>query len=264
MPELPEVYTVARDLRKNIQGKTLREIESLRAGTVRWQQTSAEVLPQKIRSVSRRGKFILVHTESKYIILIHLRMTGRLYLNQGTPQPHTRAIFHFSDGEMLFFDDPRTFGTISIHQADSRFESLEKLGPEPLSKMFDKKILHDRLSNRKISIKEALLNQSVLAGIGNIYASEILFRAGIDPRKISGELGGSELERLYDSIRSVLRSAIRFNGTTISDFRRMDGSQGQFHRFLRVYGKEHCDCGASLTRIKQNGRSTWFCPVCQT
>ncbi|HNT30578.1 MAG TPA: bifunctional DNA-formamidopyrimidine glycosylase/DNA-(apurinic or apyrimidinic site) lyase [bacterium] len=268
MPELPEVETVRAGLAQSIIGKYLYRIESKRSGTVSnyTDKPLASAKYGRITAVNRRGKYLLLQTDADLNICIHLRMTGKLILlkNSKPLPPHTRAVFYFSDQIRLAFDDLRTFGRIDIYRLTDSIPSLTKLGPEPLSASFSASYLCKAATNRKKPIKNLLLDQQVIAGIGNIYAIEALHRTKLDPRLPAGRLTGHQASQLVKEIKAVLREAIRNNGTSISDFRRIDDQTGEFQAFLRVYQQEVCKmCGARIQRIKQAGRSTYYCPRCQ-
>ena len=235
-------------------------------------------------------------------LLIHLRMTGKLiyhptskgfdtYISQlklqdniyPPPSPptymggaemcaalnleqykHTRVIFYFSGGDCLLFNDIRTFGKIEVYPYGAEIEKLNKLGVDALSEDFTSKYLMDICKSKKIPIKNLLLDQRLIAGIGNIYAQEILFAARVSPLKLASDLTAKEIDLVYGFTREILELAILHNGTSISDFRRVDDKTGEFQNFLKVYGKKYCsECGEVLCKVKQGGRGTSFCGKCQ-
>lgn len=263
MPELPEVETVVRELREKILGKELESVEELRTGTVCDSRNDERELGT-IEAVKRRGKYIIIESDSGYVILVHLRMTGKLIFSEHDDEvsSHCRAELRFRDGSILYFDDIRTFGTIDIlPQKELMLE--KKLGIEPLSNDFNAEYLLAKFKNRKAPVKNLLLNQKVVAGLGNIYVCEILYRSGVSPVRRGDSITEKEAEQIVADTKQVLREAIDSNGTTISDYRRVDDKQGEFQNFLRVYGKKQCSCGAEIIRIKQGGRSTYYCGSCQ-
>ena len=263
MPELPEVETVVRELSSQVIGKEVNEVVSFRDGTVTDKIGSNDL--GSVTVVRRRGKYIIMETSHNAVLLVHLRMTGKLIFaaESGERSRFCRAEIQFKDGSLLYFDDVRTFGGIDILRKSELDGVFSKLGVEPLSGEFTQAYLHERMHNRKAPVKSILLDQRVIAGLGNIYVCEILHRAGILPHKSGGELSFEEIEKIVIETRQVLGEAIDKNGTTISDYRRVDNKQGEFQNFLRVYGKEKCHCGEDIARIKQSGRSSYYCPGCQ-
>ncbi len=263
MPELPEVQTIINGLTRKVLGKEIEEINELRAGTVVWQNPVTSL--GKINSISRRGKYILMQTSNNFKLVIHLRMTGKLIFETDLAKTsdHARAKLVFSDNTKLIFNDIRTFGKIQILKINEKIEALQKLGVEPLSDNFDTRYLKNKLKNRKAPIKNILLDQRVIAGLGNIYVAEILFRSKIDPRIPGNKLKKKKLESIVSETKKVLQEAIKHNGTTISDYRSVEDKTGEFQNFLKVYRKENCECGHQIKKIKQAGRSTYYCPVCQ-
>lgn len=267
MPELAEVETVARSLKKYLINRKIQRVSiadpKLRTFSRR------EIHGRTIRDVFRSGKEIVIDLSSAKSPLwfcVHLRMTGRLIWWDGhSPfeRKHLRAVFTLDRGKLHYFDS-RRFGTMRLcHRA----EEWAPPGVEPLSKEFTVKKLAELLSSSKTSIKPWLLRQDRIVGFGNIYASEVLFAAGIDPRRPARSLNADEIRRLHRATRHILRKAIRYGGTTIFDFMDCDGECGGYQRFLAVYGRagEPCPgCGGDVERIVQQGRSTFFCLKCQT
>jgi formamidopyrimidine-DNA glycosylase len=270
MPELPEVETVVRGIRPHLVGRTILHARFAvpRQLLPQTPRSLARVLKgQRIESVRRRGKFILIET-GRGTFLVHLRMTGRLYLRAANAPmlTHERAWLELDDGRLLVFHDPRTLGTLRYFPAGATITPLANMGTEPLDDEMDLDALHAKLRRRQIAIKPLLLNQSLWAGIGNIYASEALWEAGIDPRKLSARLTRKDLERLHQAVVDVLTRAVTFGGTTISDFAAPDGTSGRYYSELNVYDREAqpCPrCGRTVQRIVQAQRSTYFCASCQ-
>ena len=263
MPELPEVQTIINGLNQKVLGKEIQEIVELRPRTVEWQFPVTSL--GKINSISRRGKYIIIQTSSKYKLVIHLRMTGKLIFEKDLNKTsnHARAEIIFKNKTKLIFDDVRTFGKIQIINSNEKIKALQKLGVEPLSDDFNTEYLKNELKNRKAPIKNVLLDQKVIAGLGNIYVSEILFRAKVHPATTANKLKTASLKRIVSETKNVLQEAIKHNGTTISDYRSVEDKTGEFQNFLKVYGKKICECGAIIQQIKQAGRSTYFCEECQ-
>ncbi|HPR18067.1 MAG TPA: bifunctional DNA-formamidopyrimidine glycosylase/DNA-(apurinic or apyrimidinic site) lyase [Candidatus Cloacimonadota bacterium] len=263
MPELPEVQTIVTGLQNKILPKEIREIIELRSGTIIPKIPITKL--GRIDSISRRGKYIIIHTSEKYNLVIHLRMTGKLILESalGRTSAHARAEIIFTDDTKLIFDDVRTFGKIQIMRDTEEVEVFCRLGAEPLSGDFHEKYLAEKLHGRKAPIKNVLLDQSVIAGLGNIYVSEILFRCKIDPRMAAEDISTPQIGLLVEHTKKVLQEAIAHNGTTISDYRSVEDKTGEFQNFLKVYGKKTCECGHEISRIKQAGRSTYLCEKCQ-
>lgn len=263
MPELPEVQTIINGLKEKIFDKEIREIIELRPGTVIHQIPAGDL--GKINSIARRGKYIIIQTCENIKVIIHLRMTGKLIYETdlNKTSAHARAEIVFADNTKLIFNDVRTFGKIQIVREQDEVEGFKHLGAEPLAKEFQTSYLAEKLKKRHVPIKSILLDQSVIAGLGNIYAAEILFLAKIDPRKQADKLKLEEIDDIVKQTKLVLMEAIKHNGTTISDYRSVEDKSGEFQNFLKVYGKKTCECGEKISKIKQAGRSTYFCGKCQ-
>jgi formamidopyrimidine-DNA glycosylase len=271
VPELPEVETVVRVIRPRLIGRKI-----VRAH-FRIPRQLAPQSPQElsralhgclIRNVERRGKFIVIETNVG-TLLIHLRMTGRLYVRSrgDTESKHERALFDL-DGhkEILVLHDPRTLGTIRFFPAGTSVEPLARMGWEPLRTRVSTEMLRERLSRRTIAVKPLLLDQTVWAGIGNIYASEILWDACLNPRRAAASLKRAELARLVVSVPKILKRALQRGGTTLRNFASPDGIPGAYQKEFRVYGcaGEPCPaCQRPIVKIVQAQRSTYFCKHCQ-
>ncbi|MCF7796416.1 MAG: DNA-formamidopyrimidine glycosylase [Lentisphaeria bacterium] len=265
MPELPEVETVVRSLQPDITGEFIKKV------VIQWPKTVADpqslkiVENQPIRSVERRGKFILLNLDSGSIV-IHLRMTGRLYTHapDETQAPYVTAVFHFSSGKRLHFQDTRKFGRIYFTPDSSDFS--RHLGPEPLGPVFTAQWLKTRLNSRQRQIKPLLLDQTFLAGLGNIYVDEALYLAGIHPVSLSHKIPGKPIQKLHRAIRKLLGDAIEAQGTTIINFQHGDNRSGSFQHQLQVYGRggKHCKkCEALILKMTVGQRGTHVCPACQ-
>jgi formamidopyrimidine-DNA glycosylase len=221
--------------------------------------------PAKVTAYLRRGKYIILHLEKGNALVIHLRMTGKLIYTLGDyPEAkHVRASFELANGDILLFNDIRTFGKIILCPQNRIDQYLPKLGPEPLSAEFDAKSLQQALKKKKAPIKTTLLDQSIVAGLGNIYVCEILYRTKLHPETPANQVNLPKLKLIVKHTREILIQAIANNGTSISDFRQIDDKTGEFQNFLQVYQKDTCPQGHQVQRIKQAGRSTFYCAICQ-
>lgn len=277
MPELPEVETIARTLAPQVTG---RRITAAAALLPKCLQAGRELLPElvgaRIRRVFRRAKLLLMEAEraddTLLLLAFHLKMTGSFFVHPAGTQPlkHTRAVFDLDDGGRLFFDDARTFGYCRV----MRPEELEgwpfwrSLGPEPLEGPPSELTGHFAavFSGRRAAVKALLLDQTIIAGVGNIYADEALFRAGIRPARPASSLAPGDLERLSTSLRDILLMSIDECGSSIRDYRDAKGNAGAFQNSFAVYGRkgECCvSCGGELDFCRIAGRATVFCPTCQ-
>jgi formamidopyrimidine-DNA glycosylase len=270
MPELPEVETLRNALIPLVQNKTLVDLKFLRADLrfpIPRQQLQKEMTGLTVHDVTRTGKYLLLHND-KGAMLWHLGMSGRV-VQQPSLQPeekHTHAIFHFSPETYLHFIDPRRFGCILWVPKDEGHPLLDHLGPDPFSEEATPELFKERARTCKGPIKGFLMNASRIAGIGNIYACEALFEAGIHPKKPANKLSRPQWEKLLIEVRKVLRKSIDAGGTTLRDFFNTDGNPGYFALDLAVYGKEGepCPhCGNPITRTVHTARSTFFCKTCQ-
>lgn len=234
-------------------------------------QVLAAKLPgKKISGVTRRGKYLRLELVGGSMMVIHLRMTGVLtYVEKGAGQsnwPHLSLILEFTGGDSLVFQDQRRFGTAALLTAPEAASLFGRLGPEPLTRSFGAVQLARLVRNRKRPVKSLLLDQGVIAGIGNIYADEALFRARIHPLRDAGSLNEAEVKRLSGAIKSTLRDAIKLEGSSISNYRSARGRRGRFQETFRVHRRqgEPCPgCGGSVEKTRVGGRGTYFCPVCQ-
>ncbi|MEK7403939.1 MAG: bifunctional DNA-formamidopyrimidine glycosylase/DNA-(apurinic or apyrimidinic site) lyase [Acidobacteriota bacterium] len=259
MPELPEVETIARALAPRLRGRRILQARFFSPLIVagRPKDIRTRIEGRTIRGLRRRGKFLLIEFDDGPALTIHLGMTGAL-LWDGTPGPHTRALFTL-DGGRLVYDDIRQFGRIA-----SGAGRLARLGPEPLD--ISAAELAALLARRRGRIKPLLLDQRFLAGLGNIYADEILFRAGIHPRAVAARLSAARVRRLHKAMREVLQAAIADRGSSISDYVDADGRQGSYqlkHRVYRKTGQPCPVCQAKIKRVVVAGRGTHYCPRCQ-
>jgi formamidopyrimidine-DNA glycosylase len=260
MPELPEVETIVRELAPRLERRRIREVQFYSKQILRHCDTEPSFLEGKrIEKVERHGKFIVLRLRGGHLV-IHLGMTGQLLFD--TPRtPYTRAIFTLDDATLMY-EDVRMFGAIEWSRELSA--RVERLGPEPLA--VSPAEFHERLSRRNAPIKSVLLDQTVVRGIGNIYADEALFRARIHPRTRAKRIRRDRAQRLHAAVVEVLLEAIKHRGSSVSDYRDVEGRQGEFQGFHRVYGRggEPCVvCAATIRRIVLGGRGTHYCPRCQ-
>jgi formamidopyrimidine-DNA glycosylase len=276
MPELPEVETVRRGLASYLEGRSLARVD-VRRGDLRIpvpEDFAERITNRRVERLWRRGKYLLMDLNDGATIIVHLGMSGRLVLagNMVTGQGrHDHVSFETGDGTRIVFNDPRRFGLLTIAGPGElkNHPLLTAMGPEPLDPAFDGATLSVALRTRNISIKAALLDQRVVAGIGNIYACEALFRARISPRRKAKGVAGRRAERLVPALKHILAEAIEAGGSSLRDHRRPDGELGYFQHSFTVYGREGelcpgCDCNGDETggiqRMVQGGRSTFFCP----
>lgn len=270
MPELPEVETSRRGIAPWIQDQDVSGVV-VRQKNLRWPvaREIEQVLPgQKIRSLSRRAKYLLIGTDAG-TALLHLGMSGSLrIIDAGTPAGvHDHVDIEFGNGKALRFRDPRRFGSLLWADDPYQHPLLRNLGPEPLDDAFSGPYLRDVARGRRISIKQFLMNASIVVGVGNIYASESLFVAGIHPRRQAGRIALHRMESLAGAVKTVLGKAIEAGGTTLRDFHGGDGEPGYFQQQLEVYGRddEPClRCKRPISAIVQGQRSTYYCKNCQT
>ena len=274
MPELPEVETIRRDLAPELAGRTIHGVE-LRHDDLLLDGGEPAVFRRalegrRIEAVDRRAKYLLFRLTGDRVLEVQLRMTGRFALGAEPPDPreftHLGAAFRLDDGRTLYYDDVRRLGGFRLQDAEAWERRARDLGPEPLAEGFGPASLRRAFRDRRAPVKNVLLDQRRVAGVGNIYASESLHAARIDPRRPAGSLSEEECGRLADAVRSVLAEALRHAGTTFRNYRAVNGRSGAFQERLRVYARagEACGrCGDRLRRLVQAGRSTFFCPGCQ-
>lgn len=273
MPEMPEVEIIRRYLDTQVAGKTIMNLDIRLPRMIKWPDVEgfrALVTGRTIKSMNRRGKYLLMELDNDSKVVFHLRMTGRLvYEPMGeTSDHHARVIFYLQDGASLVYGDTRTLGT--IHGLKSQelgmLKGLAEMGPEPLSAEFTAEYLYKTANQRKVAIKSFLLNQKYIGGIGNIYADEALFLAGIHPLRPANSLTQTECGRLWESVNKVIADGIADGGTTFRDYQNGEGGKGSHQEHLYVYGRKGeqcCNCGAVIERITVGGRGTHFCPNCQ-
>lgn len=268
MPELPEVETVVRAIRPDIEDRAFTSFETYWDKSIlplSVEEFRHKLIGQRVRTVQRRAKYIIIELDG-LVLVVHLRMTGHLSVVSADVPRHKwdRTIFGLDDGRELRFRDLRKFGTIQL--TPDLHGIVSKLGPEPLGMFFSPAVLKERLAGRKGKMKPLLLNQQFVAGIGNIYADEALFHAKIDPRRTADTLSEDEIVALHGAIRQVLKEGIEREGASISDYVKPDGKKGDMQNAVAVFrrtGAPCYACGTLIERIKLVQRSTHFCPQCQ-
>jgi formamidopyrimidine-DNA glycosylase len=274
VPELPEVETVRRRLEPVLVGRRFEHVEIDDARLTRPAdpaEVAAELIGERVEAVERRGKYLVVRFESGRVLLIHLRMTGNvLHAPAGAPVDvsHRRAVVNLDDGSDVVYRDVRRFGTwLLVEPGELSPYLATRLGGEPLGRTFTSRSLAAKLAGRKAPVKSALLDQRTLAGLGNIYVDEALWRARINPLKPARELGPDEVKALRDGIKRALDAGIARQGATLRDYRQPDGSRGSMQDEFKVYGRggEPCPrCGTPIEKTRVAGRGTWYCPACQS
>lgn len=270
MPELPEVETSRRGIEPHIIDTRIARV-IIRNRNLRWpvsKTVARNLTGETVTSVTRRAKYLLINTDSGSAIL-HLGMSGSVFIvDRGTPAGvHDHVDIEFDSGKTIRFRDPRRFGSLHWSKTPLQHKLLKSLGPEPLGDDFDARYLRQKSRGRRVSVKQFIMNAQVVVGVGNIYASEALFLACINPRRAAGRISLQRYERLVVAIKEVLTSAIRAGGTTLRDFYGGDGEPGYFQQQLVAYGREGepCRrCDAPITAIVQGQRSTYYCKQCQT
>lgn len=268
MPELPEVETTLRGIRPFLEGQVLREV-IVRESRLRW-PVSDELFhlhDAKVLGLRRRAKYLLIDLEGG-VLLIHLGMSGTLRVvdAQVPLRKHDHVDLRLGSGKVLRFNDPRRFGTVLFQAGDAPHALLEKLGPEPLSEAFNGEWLFERSRGRKVAVKSFIMDNATVVGVGNIYAQESLFLAGIHPSRAAGKISRARYDRFADAIKVVLAKAIEAGGTTLKDFTKADGQPGYFAQSLNVYGRagQPClKCKSVLKADRHGQRSTSYCPQCQ-
>ena len=267
MPELPEVETIRAQLAPRLTGRSLVRVEILDPRLTRpidLFEVAEELEGDTVLAVERRGKYLVLRLESGLALLVHLRMTGGFHWQ---PTSHERAVLELDDGTRLVYRDVRRFGTwLVLEDAELEPYFAGKNGPEPLGPHFTTEWLAGRLAVRRAPVKAVLLDQRVVAGLGNIYADEALWRARVNPMRPANGLDAEEVRRLHRAIRASLRMGIERQGSTLSDYAAPDGSPGSMQDEFRVYGRDGLPCPRCRTPIAKarvGGRGTWYCPRCQ-
>ena len=273
MPELPEVETVRRKLAPVLEGRTLVGVEINDARLTRPLdpvEVARELEGERVTLVDRRGKYLIVRFESGRALLVHLRMTGSLLhaaAGQLPDDPHRRAVVRLDDGSDVAYRDVRRFGTwLLLEPSEVDTYVAARVGREPLAAAYKAKHLAEELESRRAPVKAAILDQRTVAGVGNIYADEALWRAQIHPLTPAEALNPDEVKALHRGIRQALQAGLRRQGSTLRDYRLPDGGTGNAQHEFKVYGRggEPCDrCGTPIDKIRVAGRGTWYCPSCQ-
>jgi len=282
MPELPEVETVRRGLTPAMEGVVIARADVNRPD-LRWPfpaRMAERLTGQRVDRLRRRSKYILADLSSGETLLIHLGMSGRMTVSgdplgqfvhdHPMPEKHDHVVFHMANGARVTFNDPRRFGAMDLLPTATAEDHklLSVLGPEPLGNDFHEQHLIDAFKGKNSPVKSALLDQGIVAGLGNIYVCEALYRAGVSPRRKAGQISEQRVAKLVPIIRQVLQEAIEAGGSSLRDFRQADGELGYFQHSFDVYGREGepCrteGCGAIVKRITQSGRSSFYCAQCQ-
>ncbi|MGJ8627103.1 MAG: bifunctional DNA-formamidopyrimidine glycosylase/DNA-(apurinic or apyrimidinic site) lyase [Sulfitobacter sp.] len=282
MPELPEVETVCRGLAPVMEGFMI-ETADVNRPDLRWpfpERMAERLNGQKVERLRRRSKYILADLASGESLLVHLGMSGRMLISgdplgkfvhdHPAPEKHDHVVFHMSNGARVTFNDPRRFGAMDLLDTATadQHKLLAILGPEPLGNDFHEAHLITALKGRNMPIKSALLDQHIVAGLGNIYVCETLYRARINPARKAGSISSTRIAGLVPIIRQVLNDAIEAGGSSLKDFKQADGELGYFQHSFDVYGREGdpCKtphCSSKIRRIVQSGRSSFYCPTCQ-
>ncbi len=286
MPELPEVETVRQGLLPAMEGHVIQQAV-LRRADLRWPfpvNMEARLSGARVTQLRRRSKYILADLDCGESLIIHLGMSGRMvisglnapfvpgafHFDHPAVEKHDHVLFHMDNGARVTFNDPRRFGAMDLCATAvlDAHPLLARLGPEPLGNEFHAAYLADQLAGRKTAIKTALLDQRIVAGLGNIYVCEALFRAGIHPARAAGRISASRIATLTQTIRATLREAIEAGGSSLRDYRQATGEMGYFQHAFRVYGREGAacvtpDCPENVRRIVQSGRSSFYCAACQ-
>jgi formamidopyrimidine-DNA glycosylase len=268
MPELPEVETTVRGLRPVLEGKRITLVQTRRGDLRRPfpQDLGQRLTGATVTSLGRRAKYGLIETDRGDTMIFHLGMSGRWRVDPSELLPHDHLILETS-AQRLALNDPRRFGSVDLVATESLadFPAFKVLGPEPLGPDLTAAYLHAKLAGRIASIKLMLLDQRIVAGLGNIYVCEALFVAGISPKRMAGSVSLARIKRLVPAIRAVLLAAIEAGGSSLRDYARPDGELGYFSKQFAVYGREGepCGCGGTVARYAEGGRSTFWCPKCQ-
>jgi formamidopyrimidine-DNA glycosylase len=282
MPELPEVETVRRGLTPAMEGVVIERADVNRPD-LRWpfpERMAERLTGQRVDRLRRRSKYILADLSSGETLLIHLGMSGCMTVSGDPlgqfvhdypmPEKHDHVVFHMANGARVTFNDPRRFGAMDLLPTATAEDHklLSVLGPEPLGNDFHEQHLIDAFKGKNTPVKSALLDQGIVAGLGNIYVCEALYRGKVSPRRKAGQISASRVAALVPIIRQVLQDAIEAGGSSLKDFRQADGELGYFQHSFDVYGREGepCrtqGCGAEIKRITQSGRSSFYCAQCQ-
>ena len=288
MPELPEVEVVKKSLRNKIQNLTIKKIK-IKETKLRYvirKKAISRAIGLSIKKVERRSKFILFYLDKAYVMLVHLGMTGKFFfvdhhnkkfktsfyysLDNKKDRKYDRVIFHLNKKKKLIYNDVRKFGFIKLVELKNLKKNLHLkfLGPEPLSKKYNSKYFRDYIKNRNRFVKDLLMDQKFLSGLGNIYVNEILFLSKVNPLRKVASLTSKEINKIINFTKKILKSSIKEGGSSIKDFSSSNGKKGIFQQYFNVYGKkgEYCsnsDCNNKIIRVMKSNRSTFYCSNCQ-
>ena len=288
MPELPEVEVVKRTLEKKILNLIIEKV-NINDGNLRYKVNKEEISKLKgkrFKKIKRRSKFLIFEFNKNFVMLVHLGMTGKFFfvdkkekkfktsfyynLNKLTDQKHNRVVFCFKNKEKLIYNDVRKFGFIKLYDSDKlkRISHLKYLGPEPLEEKWNSKYFKKYILNRKRSVKNILMDQKFISGLGNIYVNEILFQSKVRPERKVSKLNDDEINKIVNYSKKILRKSIKLGGSTIKDFSSDNGKKGIFQQHFKVYGRkgEKCsntDCNNSIIRTVISNRASFFCKSCQ-
>lgn len=273
MPELPEVETIKRQLDKIITKKKIKDVRVLYPKIIKG--TRKEIFKKllfgkEVKKVKRRAKLLIIEVNNDLSILIHLRMTGQiLFKNQNEKfDQHTHVIIDFEDGKSLYYRDIRKFGSIKLIKSKEIFNhpEVKRLGVEPLEKSLNISKIKTLMNGKKAMVKSLLLRQDLISGLGNIYTDEILFEAGIFPKRSGDSLSDEDWQSILNAMKRILKKSIKEKGTTFRDYVGVDDGKGNYKSYLKVYqraGKSCVNCTSHIKKIKVYGRGTYFCPFCQ-
>ncbi len=269
MPELPEVETTVSGLRAVLDGQIIVRADPRRAD-LRWPMPldlRQRMTGARVTGLGRRAKYGLIYTDRDDVLIFHLGMSGRWRVDPAHIEKHDHFILETATGRIAALNDPRRFGSIDMMRSGDlqSYRAFVSMGPEPLSEAFSAAVLQAAIKGRAAPIKAMLLNQNIVAGLGNIYVCEALHMAGIHPSSAAGKISKARIVRLVDAIKAVLTSAIAVGGSTLRDFAAPDGELGYFAKQWLVYGREgmDCSCGLAIMRQVDSGRSTFYCSKCQ-
>ena len=287
MPELPEVEVVKRSLEKKILNSIIKKVKiydhKLRYKVEK--EISEKLIDKKIKKIKRRSKFLIFEIDKTYLMLVHLGMTGKFFfidrnkekyktsfyylLDYQKDQKHNRIVFFLDKNRKLIYNDVRKFGFIKLYKSNEKTIShLKNLGPEPLEKKWNFKYFKKYINNRKRNIKNILMDQKFVSGLGNIYVNEILFESGVRPNRVVNKLKNFEIKKIIKYSKIVLKASIKLGGSTIKDFSSENGKKGVFQQYFKIYGKKdkkcsNIDCNNSVIKTVVSNRATFFCKRCQ-
>ena len=287
MPELPEVEVVKRSLEKKIQNSIIKKVKiydhKLRYKVEK--EISKKLIDKKIKKIKRRSKFLIFEIDKTYLMLVHLGMTGKFFfidrnkekyktsfyylLDYQKDRKHNRIVFFLNKNRKLIYNDVRKFGFIKLYKSNEKTIShLKNLGPEPLEKKWNFKYFKEYIVNRKRNIKNILMDQKFVSGLGNIYVNEILFQSGVRPNRVVNKLKNFEIKKIIKYSKIILKASIKLGGSTIKDFSSENGKKGVFQQYFKIYGKKdkkcsNVDCNNSVIKTVISNRATFFCKRCQ-